>query len=181
MSEKYKVHSNDYPYFITMTIIDWVDLFTRKEHKNVIISSLKYCQEHKGLIIHAYVIMPSHIHMIVSSKQGHHLPEIIRDFKKFTSRQLIKSIQECGESRREWLLNKFSFAANRIKRNNNFKVWKDGFHPVELSNNKMISQRLNYIHENPVKDGIVTSSNSYLYSSAVNFGERGGMLSISPV
>lgn len=119
--------------------------------------------------------------MIVSSKQGYHLPETIRDFKKFNSQQLIKSIQECGESRREWLLNKFSFAANRIKRNNNFKVWKDGFYPVQLSTNKMISQRLNYIHENPVKDGIVTSSNSYLYSSALNYGQNGGMLSISPV
>jgi len=148
---------------------------------DVIIDSLRFCQENKGLIIHAYVIMPSHIHMIVSSEKGHLLPETIRDFKKFTSRKLIQNIQECGESRREWLLNKFSYAADRIKRNSKYKVWKDSFHPVQLSTNKMISQRLNYIHENPVKDGIVTSSNSYLYSSAVTFGERGGMLLISPV
>ena len=179
MSENYKVYNHDCPYFITITIVDWVDLFTRKEHKDVIIDSLKFCQENKGLIVHAYVIMPSHLHLIVSSKQGYDLPATIRDFKKFTSRKLIQSIKECGESRREWLLNKFSYAADRIKRNSNYKVWKDGFHPVELSTNRMLTQRLNYVHNNPVKDGIVTAPESYLYSSALNYGEKGGMLTIS--
>ena len=92
MSEKYKVNNPNGIYFITCTIIGWVDLFTRPEYKDILIQSLKYCIKKKGLLVHAYVIMSSHIHLIVSAKDGAHLPSIIRDFKTFTSKSLLKEI-----------------------------------------------------------------------------------------
>jgi REP element-mobilizing transposase RayT len=168
MSEKYKVGDQTIPHFITITVIDWVDLFTRAVYKDIVLDSLNYCREHKGLTIHAYCIMPSHVHLIVSS-ENEMLNAIIRDFKKFTSKELVKSIKSTPESRREWLLNKFEYAAGRIRRGANYKLWQDGFHPVELNTNKMFAERLEYIHNNPVEEGITWTPEGYKYSSASNY------------
>jgi len=174
MSEKHKVANIRSVHFVTITIVDWVDLLIRPVYKHIIIESLKYCQHHKGLNIYAYVIMSSHIHLIISSEEGFTIPETIRDFKKFTSKRLIEAIIEFPESRREWLLNKFSYAAGMIKRGVNYKVWQDGFHPVELDTNKLIEEKKDYIHNNPVEEEIVIKPGDYIYSSALNYmGEKG--------
>jgi putative transposase len=131
MSEKYKVRDFSQIHFITVTIVDWVDLLTRPVYKDIIIDSLKHCQENKGMNLHAYVIMSNHFHAIVSSDKIP-LNDIVRDLKKFTSKELISTIQQTNESRSVWLLKKFKFAAERIRRGVNYKVWQDGFHPVEL-------------------------------------------------
>ena len=178
MSERYKVGDPAIPHFVTITVIDWVDLFTRPIYKDLILDSLKYCSEHKGLIIHAYCIMTSHIHLIVSSEIGI-LNDIIRDFKKFTSKELIKAIKKNPESRREWLLNKFEFAADRINRGVNYKLWKDGFHPVELNTNEMLDERLDYIHTNPVKEGITWYPEGYKYSSASNYSGEESIMTVN--
>lgn len=112
--------------------------------------------------------MTSHVHLIVSSEKEK-LNDIIRDFKKFTSKELVRAIKEIPESRREWLLKKFEYAAGRIKRGVNYKLWKDAFHPVELNTNKMLDQRLEYIHYNPVEEGISWNAEGYKYSSASNY------------
>ena len=115
MSEKYKVIDGTQPTFITITVVDWVDVFIRQQYTKILDASLNYCIENKGLRVHAYVYMTRHIHLILSS-EGEELQDIIRDFKKFTSKRMIEAIKEYPESRREWLLMKFSYAANRIKR-----------------------------------------------------------------
>ena len=116
MSEKYKFTDPDGIYFVSPTIIHWIDLFTRKEFRHIIIDSLKYCQEKKGLVVHAYCIMPSHLHLIISS-EGESLSGVIRDFKKHTNREIIKVLERTNESRKKWLLNAFFKAASKIKRN----------------------------------------------------------------
>ena len=80
MSEKYKVRNPEGLYFITSTVIDWVDLFTRSIYKHIVIDALEYCIKNKGLIIHAYVIMPNHIHLIASAGEEYRLQDIMRDF-----------------------------------------------------------------------------------------------------
>ena len=82
----------DKAYYITMTVVGWIDIFTRKNHRDGIIDSLKYCQNEKGLIIYAYVIMSNHIHMVVDSNGLFTLKEIIRDFKKFTSKKILEQL-----------------------------------------------------------------------------------------
>jgi REP element-mobilizing transposase RayT len=88
-----------------MTTVGWMDIFSRKECKHIIIDSLKYCQEKKGLIINAYVLMESHLHMIARADEpSKGLSAIIRDFKKHTSKQLIDWVMNSGkESRKEWI------------------------------------------------------------------------------
>src|SRR5260221_14179627 len=98
MSEKYKFIDEEGMYFVTIATVGWVDLFTRLELKHVIIDSLRYCQKEKGLVIHAWCLMPSHLHMIVSTRQEK-LSYIMRDFKKFTSKELIKTMEHIHESR----------------------------------------------------------------------------------
>ena len=174
MSERYKIGDSSRPHFITMTVVDWVDLFTRQVYKDIIIDSFKYCNNHKGLNLNAYCIMPSHVHIIASSK-GYPLNGIIRDFKKFTCKRFIGEIENMSESRREWMLKKFEFAARRIERGVNHKIWKDGFHPIELSTNIMMDQKLEYIHQNPVVEGYVFRPEEWVYSSArfYNLQEEG--------
>lgn len=178
MSEKYKARNPQGIYFITITVVDWLDLFTRPVYKHIIVDSIKYCQENKGLVVYGYVLMTSHIHMIVKAAFENELSEVIRDFKTFTSKKLIEAIIEYPESRREFLLERFSNAAKEIKRNKNFKVWQDGYHPVELTNNEMFKQKLEYIHQNPVEEEIVITAENYKYSSAVNYAEGIGELKI---
>lgn len=97
--------------------------------------------------------------------------DIIRDFKTFTSKQIIKIIKEEPESRREWMLNYFKEACENLKRNQKYKVWQTGFHAEEISTQKFLEQKLDYIHNNPVKERIVELPEDYLYSSARNYAD----------
>jgi len=171
MSERYKVKDSTAPTFITITVVDWVDLFTRPVYCRILDSSLAHCIANRGLRVHAYVYMTNHIHLIVSSEKEE-LQHIIRDFKKFTSKMIIEAIIENPESRREWLLNKFSYAADRIKRGKNYKVWKDGFHPVLLSTTYMLEQRINYIHENPMELEMIDHPRSWINSSYLAYEDE---------
>ena len=104
MSTKYKATEKDVAYFITITTVGWIDIFTRPRQKYVIINALKHCQKHKGLEIYAYCIMSSHIHLLCKASAYDLLANSIRDFKTFTSKKIIKTIVEHPESRREWML-----------------------------------------------------------------------------
>ncbi len=154
-----------------MTAVGWVDVFTRKNHKMCVVDSLKYCQKHKGLELYAWCLMPSHLHAIVGASEGYVLSDILRDFKKHTSKQIIKQIQEEPESRREWILPLLQKYCAHLKRNQQFKLWQDGNHAEVIFSNKFFDQKLDYIHQNPVEDMIVSVPEDYLFSSARNYTE----------
>jgi REP element-mobilizing transposase RayT len=165
MSELRKANT-DYPYFITLTVAGWIDIFTRKCYCDVVIDSWKYCMEQKGLEIFAYVIMPSHIHMVARSLNGE-LNKILRDSKSFTSKKILGLIEQMpGESRREWLLHMFKYFAKYQKQNKTYSFWQKTNHPIELNYPKIIDQKIAYIHNNPVESGYVTNPESWYYSSA---------------
>jgi len=178
MANRYKIRENTGLYFVTFTIVGWVDLFIRRAYKDCLIDSLSFCVKEKGLRVHAYVIMSSHLHLIVSAEKDHDLVSTIRDFKKFTSKALIQLIKEVPESRREWMLNKFSYEANRTKRGSDYILWKEGYHAKQIETNDFLNEKLDYIHENPVEAGFVNSPEEYLYSSARNYSGKESMMSI---
>jgi REP element-mobilizing transposase RayT len=181
MSEKYKVHNPEGVYFITITVVNWIDLLTRKEYKDIVIDSLKYCQQGKGLVLHAFVIMTNHLHLLVSAEDNYVLSDIIRDFKKHTAKKIIEEMKFINESRQEWLLRGFGKAADKIKRNSKYKVWQDGFHPIEVLTGDMLLQKLAYIHDNPVNEGWVYEASDYVYSSASNYECKKGGLEVTYV
>jgi len=127
----YKITDQYGCYFVTFTIVGWVDIFTRKECKDIVISSLEYCQKNKGLKVHAYVIMSSHIHMVISAKEESiGLSNIIRDLKRHTSKILLEWVLESGrESRKEWLRVVFNYHAKHNSNNTNYQVWKQDNKP----------------------------------------------------
>jgi len=124
-------------------------------HKNTIINALKYCQEKKGLEICAFVLMPRHLQMMCRAKVGFELSATPGDFKKFAPKKIIQNIKEEPDSRRECFLELFSRACEHLKREQDFKVWQDGYHAGDLTSNKFIYRKLNYIHNNPVKEKTV--------------------------
>lgn len=125
--------------------------------------------------------MSNHLHLIVRAKEGFKLSDIIRDFKKFTSKKIISKINEIGESRKDWLLDKFNFEARKTRRAENYKVWQDENHAVCLQDTGWITQRLDYIHNNPVKELVVQHPHEYLFSSAVDYSDGIGLVKIVKV
>ncbi len=90
MSSRYKIEDQQGVYFLTSTIIGWVDVFTRQSYRDIIIESLNHCQKEKGLRLFAFVIMSNHIHYIAAGNETNSISDIIRDFKKFTSARIKK-------------------------------------------------------------------------------------------
>ena len=178
MSENYKFRDPDGIYFTTSTIVQWIDVFTKDIYSNMIIDSLKYCQKSKDLNVHAWCIMSNHIHLIVSKKGDYLLSEIFSSFKQYTSKEIVKSLHSGTDRRKEWILNIFQEEASRIKCVENYKLWIDGNHPVQLDTNKMIDDRLEYLHNNPVKAGIVYKPEDYVYSSAIDYTGGKGLIDI---
>ncbi|MDX2190866.1 MAG: transposase [Bacteroidota bacterium] len=115
MSEGYQIYDQNALYYLTFQIVDWVDIFTRETHKEIIVKSLDFCKKSKGLEIYGYVIMTNHIHIIARSKEGNRLSDTIRDLKKITANQLLEQIKLPTESRSEWLIKRFEFAAKKHK------------------------------------------------------------------
>ena len=108
-------------YFVTDTVVDWVDIFTRPIYRHIIIDSLRFCQKEKELIIYAWILMTNHIHMIVGSKGEIKVSGILRDFKKFTSKEIIRTLLvESMESRRDWMLNRFKYTGKNDKKITNY-------------------------------------------------------------
>ncbi len=180
MGFKYKIYDQSQAYYLTFTVVKWVDVFSRKIYKDIVIESLKHCQKNKGLNIFAYVIMTNHMHLLVYSEKGD-LSHIVCDFKKFTSKRIIKTIQTEPESRKDWMLNLFSFEATKNSRNKDYQFWIQDNHPVEIFSNKFIKQKVEYIHNNPVRAGIVENPWDYLYSSARNYADMESLLDVIKV
>lgn len=172
--DKYKITDQHARYFLTLTVIHWLDVFTRSEYKDIIVNSLDYCIANKGLNIYAWVIMSNHVHMVAGCKAPNRMSDFLRDFKKYTSKRIVEAIEEINESRRDWLLDKFSFEARRSGRATDYKLWMDGNHAVDLDNNAIdMMEKIDYIHENPVRARIVANPEDYIYSSAIDYSGKG--------
>lgn len=153
-------------YFTTATIADWEYVFTSDEYFQIIIDTLKYCITNKGLHLHGYVIMPNHTHFIVSGDEGKNLSNIMRDFGTHTSHEITTLLKMNGRTR---LLDVFRDAAKFDNRGNEFKVWLEGFHPIAIESEEFFRQKLNYLHDNPVRKGFVEKPEHWKYSSARNY------------
>ena len=178
MSDKYKITAQNECYFLTITVVDWVNVFTRKPYKQSIIDSLRYCQQQKGLEIYAFCLMTNHLHLIAraTGKQG--MSEILRDFKKFTAKAIIRLIKEENDSRQKWLIDRFAFAGKYLNRIKNFKFWQDGNHAEVIYTPAFFYQKLDYIHNNPVREMIVEHPEDYLFSSARNYAGLDNVLKV---
>lgn len=175
----HKIINQNALHFITLTVVGWVDVFSRSIYRDLIIESLIYCQKEKGLIINAYVIMSNHIHLMCHVLEPFSLSDTIRDFKKFTAKRILQEIESNKmESRKEWMLTIFRSFVKNHDQNNKYQFWTQDNRPIELESPKWVYQKLAYIHLNPVRNGLVEHPQDYLYSSARQYLNQQGLLDI---
>lgn len=140
--DRYKIINQHATYFCTLTVIHWIDIFTRSSYRDIVVESLNYCVDNKGVTVFSWVIMSNHIRLVTQVGPPFRFSDFLRDFKKFTSKAIIREIGTTAESRREWLLDKFSFEARRTGRAENHKVWRDDNHAIVISNRCLAENQL---------------------------------------
>jgi len=179
MSRNYKFHNLEGLYFVSFAVVDWLEVFTRDHYKDILVDSLRYCQAKKGMELIAWCIMTNHVHLIYRSCAGQKPELLLGDFKRHTSKALVRAIQENAEdNRKNIFLKHFQKAAQQSSNVNNYQFWRHDNHPIELWSNEVIWQKINYVHNNPVKAGLVEKPEDYNYSSAKNYIDEQGMLDV---
>ena len=180
MPTGYQIVEQSKMHYITFQVVYWIDIFSRKTYRDLFLESLAYCRTHKSLEVYGYVIMSNHVHLLVRSDSGD-LSGTIRDLKKFTSKKIAQAIDNDRESRREWILRLMAHAAKRQNKEGKLQLWTHENHAELVYSNNFIEQKLQYIHQNPVRAGIVSKQEDYLYSSARNYAEIDGLIEIDKV
>ena len=181
MGTAYQIHDQNALYFLTFQVVGWADVFSRRIYRDIVLDSFDFCRKNKGFELFAYVIMTNHIHVIMRSRNGK-LSDLVRDFKKYTSKHILKEINyNPKESRKEWLEMIFHYHAKFNKRAGEKQLWTHENHAVELSTNEMMDSRLDYIHNNPVRAGFVAQAEDYLYSSARNYADMESLIEIDKI
>ncbi len=186
MSRNYKFHNKSGLYFVSFATVNWLDVFTRQIYFNVLAESVSYCRKEKSMELYCYCFMPSHtcpersrrVHLIFrSSKED---PSgLLRDFKSYTAKKVIEAIESNPqESRKEYLLWFFERAAKKKSNVSKYQFWQHHNKPIELWSEKVIKQKIDYIHNNPVVSGFVTNAIDWKYSSARNFQDDNTVLEI---
>lgn len=170
MRKGYRFDEKEAAYFVSFAVVYWIDVFIRESYFSIVVDSLDFCRKKKGMLIYAYVIMPSHLHIVFRSSSGDP-GGLMRDFKGFTSKKLLKASSQFSESR-VWMSRMFEEAGTK-KSNIQFKqFWQQDNHAVQLWSEEMFRQKVNYIHNNPVKAGFVTNPEDWKYSSARNYSKN---------
>ncbi|MEM9830295.1 MAG: transposase [Bacteroidota bacterium] len=178
MSRKYKFYNEEGLYFVSFATVYWIDVFIRDEYFQTIVSSLDYCRKHKGLEIYCWCIMPSHIHLVFRASEGNP-STLLGKFKEFTSKQIMNQIKKnAKESRKDWLLWMFERAGAKSSNVKHHQFWRHDNKPIELWSAKVIDQKVNYIHMNPVAAGFVSEPAHWKYSSALDYSGGNGLLAI---
>jgi len=178
MSRKYKFRDQEKAYFVTFATLNWIDVFTRRLYKDILVNTINHCINEKGLIVYAWCIMSNHVHMIIATN-NEDLQNIMRDLKGYSSKEILKAITENQqESRKEWMMWMFERAGKKNSNNTKFQFWQQHNHPLVLDSSIIFEQKLNYIHNNPVKAGFVEYPEHYLYSSARDYSEGKGLVKV---
>ncbi|VBB47972.1 transposase [uncultured Paludibacter sp.] len=179
MSRNYKFHNPVGVYFVSFAVVEWIDVFSKNEYKDILLDSLRYCRQEKGMEIYAWCVMSNHVHLIFSSTKEEKPELILGSFKRFTSKAIVAAIKENPqESRKEWLLKQFEEAGKKSSNVKRYQLWRHDNKPIELWSNKVINEKLNYIHNNPVEEGLVFKAEHYVYSSAIDYAGEKGLLDI---
>jgi REP element-mobilizing transposase RayT len=175
MSRNYRFHNPNAPYFVSFAVVEWLNVFDQDKFKDILVDNLNYCQREKGMEIYAWVIMPTHVHLVFRSTTEVTPGRLLGEFKSHTSKKLVKLINENFEEKnRRFFMETFSRHGKYRSNVKNFQFWQQNNKPIELWSNKVITQKIRYIHNNPLKKGMVFNPEDYLYSSAVDYsGEQG--------
>ncbi len=169
---RYKIYEPTHPHFVTCTILHWLPIFTRQESVQIVIDCLKYLQKHHNLKLYAYVILENHLHMVVQSDD---LVKTMKSFKQYTAKELLILLKK---ENAKTILEQLKFYKKVHRKATNYQVWEEGYQPKLILNDKMMINKINYIHENPVKRGYVDEPKHWRYSSARDYEGIEGLIEI---
>jgi putative transposase len=170
---RYKFQSSVHPHFLTDTFVRWLPLFKDEAVIQIVMNSFKFLLEQHRMSLFGYVIMPEHMHFIAKSAD---LSAEIASLKSFTALRIIEHLERQQDTFTLFLLSKYK---KQHKKDRTYQVWQEGSHPQALTSRSMMRQKLRYIHNNPVKRGLVNSPELWEYSSASNYAGLGGCLDIT--
>jgi len=172
MRSSYKIFHNECVYFITSTTVEWIPVFTSQKYFDILIASMKYCREEKSLSIFAYVILDNHFHLLCQAPE---LSKTIQSLKRHTAKCILEQLEA---DHKKWMLNLFSYYKKMHKTASDHQVWQEGFHPQEIMNEEMLVNKIEYIHYNPVRRGLVKKPEHWIFSSATDYDDGHGVLEI---
>ena len=172
MRTRYTIREPGAPYFITCTVVKWISIFTLKPYFDILIDALRFCRQHKGLKIYAYAILDNHLHLVVA---GANLADIIRDFKSYTAKRLIGQLER---DKKTWVLNQLQYYKQPAKTRSDYQFWQEGFHPQQIVSEEMLHQKIEYLHHNPVRIGVVARPKDWVYSSARDYAGGKGLMEL---
>jgi putative transposase len=169
MRSRYKV-LDDGLYFITSSIVKWIHIFSEEKYCKLIIDDLIFRKNHHKLQLYGYVIMPNHIHLIISSKN---IPGVMRSFKSFTAKKIIELLIKDKKFK---ILDILKLNKRIDKTDSEFQVWQEGYHPIQILTEREFDQILEYIHFNPVSKELVENQEDWKYSSYNNYTGEGEII-----
>ena len=171
---RYVITEPAQPHFLTCTVLEWLPVFTRPATVRIVLDSWQYLREQEGMRLHGYVVLENHLHFVAGAQQ---LDSCVSRFKSFTARRIIDYLQA---QRVEQYLKRLSFAKRAHKTDREHQFWQEGSHAEMILHEAMMREKLDYIHNNPVKRGYVDKPEHWRYSSARNYLGQEGLIVIDP-
>lgn len=168
---RYRIIQADQPHFLTLTVLHWIPIFTRPATVELLLDSFRHLMK-ESLRLYAYVILENHLHLVAQSQQ---LDRDIARFKSFTAGQLITYLQE---HQVRTILDQLAFYKKRHKKDRALQLWQEGTHPELINGEAMMRQKVDYVHNNPVKRGYVDLPEHWRYSSARDYAGQNGLLDV---
>lgn len=167
-----KVYEPTHPHFLTCTVLHWLPIFTNQTSVQIVIDSLAYLQKSDNLTVFSYVILENHLHLVAQSDD---IRKSMQKFKAFTAYELLKLLQK---QKATTLLKQFAFHKKAHKSKSSYQIWEEGFHPKLIISENMMFEKIDYVHQNPVKRGYVEEAEYWRYSSARDYKGVKGLLEI---
>jgi len=173
--DRYKIYDQEAPHFLTATVVNWLPLFSNPDHAQTVLDALRYLVENDRWTLYAYVLMEHHIHWIAAAPD---LVQEVRSFKSFTARKIVDTLKERNV---QCILQQLEFHRKAHKKDQQYQVWQEGNHPKEILGGAMLHQKIEYIHQNPVKRGYVDDPTHWRYSSARDYAGETGLVPVEVV
>lgn len=168
-------------YFLTFNVVDRIDLFVRPAYKRVISNALNHFITNNGLILHAWCLMTGHLHLVIRTRDGQGPAAFEREFKKYTTLELLKILEQAGDPRREWILGRFEEYGQSLRKQERYPIWQSCTGQIHIDDVPDLSDRIDQVHENPVRDGLVELQEHYVYSSSRDYAGLKGLVRVSVV
>lgn len=169
---RYAIYEPQVPHFLTCTVVNWLPLFSRPPLVDMLFDSWRFLQNRGRLTLYAYVVMENHVHLVAGAPD---LGKEIGDFKSFTARQMIDRLKE-GNA--DHILQQLAVHKAAFKKDRQYQLWQEGSHPQLIQDEAMMRQKVEYIHNNPVKRGYVDDPVHWRYSSARNYAGLPGLVEV---